>query len=79
VIAAVSPGNPFPVVEGPFKRDEFGKIQTSPDDGKSIPNPKGYLGKACQVGYQSHSIVGENLIRNHISFCHSFNIKSHNT
>ena len=57
VIAAVSPGNPFPIAEHPFERDGNGKIRILAD-GKPAPNSKGYLGKACQVGYQSHAIVG---------------------
>ena len=71
MIAAVNPGNPFPIIEHPFQQNELGEIVLEPSEekdtngnllypeGKPVSNPKGYLGKACQVGYQSHSTLGE--------------------
>ena len=53
VIAAVSPGNPFPVVESPS-------------------SPSGFKGKACRVGYQSHSVIGSQFFRLFLSFHFSF-------
>ena len=44
MIALVIPGNSYPITEVPHL-----------PDGKS--NPKGFLGKACQAGYQSHFTI----------------------
>lgn len=47
LLSAVTPGNVFPITEHPFFSD-------------GIINPKGYLGKPCRIGYQSHhALVNE--------------------
>jgi len=89
VIAAVNPGNPFPIVEHPFLRNEFGELVLDPSDekdtngnllypnGKPVHNPKGYSGKACQVGFQSHSTLGEpDFFFILLFFCNSENSKN---
>jgi len=68
LIAAVLPGNPYPVTEHPFlpKRDKDGKqlfpVQFEMDptlEGKDKRkrNPFGLLGQACKAGYQSHYTI----------------------
>jgi len=57
VIALALPGNPFPIIEHPFKRDENGEVLSSIETGKKIPNPEGYFGRACNPGYQSHYTI----------------------
>ena len=65
LIAAVLPGNPFPVTEHPFpKRDKDGKplspaqFEMDPAlEGKRKRNPFGLLGQACKAGYQSHYTI----------------------
>jgi len=51
LIAAVLPGNPYPVTEQPFVSEKEG------GKGMSKPNPLGLLGQACKAGYQSHYTV----------------------
>jgi len=46
LIALVTPGNAFPVVEDPFSN----KV-------KKIPSEKGFFGKTCLGGYQSHYAI----------------------
>jgi len=48
LLALTIPGNPFPIIESPFIT---GFNQTLEK------NPKGYLGKACNPGYQSHYTI----------------------
>jgi len=48
VIAAVIPGNSFPVVEPAYLNREI----------EPIRNSGGFLGNACRPGYQSHSVIG---------------------
>ena len=48
VIAAVIPGNSFPVVEPAYLNRE----------NEPIRNVVGFLGNACRPGYQSHSAIG---------------------
>jgi len=68
LVAAVLPGNPYPVTEHPFipKRDKDGKLLHPPKfemepthEGKEKRkrNPLGLLGQACKGGYQSHYAV----------------------
>jgi len=68
LVAAVLPGNPYPVTEHPFipKRDKNGK-PVSPAQFEKDPtlegkdkrkrNPLGLLGQACKAGYQSHYTI----------------------
>jgi len=68
LIAAVLPGNPFPVTEHPFipKRDQDGKPlslaqfemdPTLESKDKRKRNPFGLLGQACKAGFQSHYTI----------------------
>ena len=68
LIAAVLPGNPFPVTEHPFipKRDKDGKLLSPAQfemdpalegEDKRRRNPFGLLGQACKAGFQSHYTV----------------------
>jgi len=56
VIGFVIVGNPFPVIEQPFRTDEDGNIIFQ--EGKAIKNENGYLGKPINTGYQSHFTLG---------------------
>ena len=72
VIAAAVPGNPFPVIEGIYKRDAEGMLVERDGSGNMLlekdtqgnkgpryeSNPASWLGKACKPGYQSHSAIG---------------------
>ena len=60
LLSLVITGNTFPVTEYPFKEKPDGGIETFIDElgeTKFMPNPQGYLGKACRPGYQSHYTV----------------------
>ena len=60
LLSLVTTGNSFPVTEHPFKQKPDGEIECVTDENgktKPVPNPQGYLGKACRPGYQSHYIV----------------------
>ena len=56
LVAAVLPGNPYPVTEHPF-------VSERDKDGKEVKktNPLGLLGQACKAGYQSHYTVVDNV------------------
>ena len=51
LIAAVLPGNTYPVTEQPFVSEKEG------GKGMRKLNPLGLLGQACKAGYQSHYTV----------------------
>ena len=60
LLSLVTTGNAFPVTEHPFKQKPDGVIEYMSDENgktKPVPNPQGYLGKACRAGYQSHYTV----------------------
>ena len=68
LIAAVLPGNPYPVTEHPFipLKDQNGNLLSPPQfemepapegKNKKKPNPFGLLGQALKAGYQSHYTV----------------------
>jgi len=50
LIALVVPGNAHPITENPF-------LKMTDDMKKPEANPKGFLGKPCTSGYQSHFTV----------------------
>ena len=56
LLAAVLPGNPYPVTEHPFVVP-FVTDESIEGDDKRKPNPVGLLGQACKGGYQSHYSV----------------------
>jgi len=58
VIGFVMVGNPFPVIEHPFRTDEKGKIIIETENDKPKKNENGYLGKPINPGYQSHFTLG---------------------
>jgi len=68
LIAAVLPGNPYPVTEYPFipKREKDGRLvdplqfemdPTLEGTDKRKRNPFGLLGQACKAGFQSHYTI----------------------
>ena len=60
LLSLVITGNAFPITEDPYKERPEGGIETTIDENgliKFVPNPQGYLGKACRTGYQSHYTV----------------------
>jgi len=56
LIAAVLPGNPYPVTEHPFVVP-FVTNESIEGDDKRKRNPLGLLGQACKAGFQSHYTV----------------------
>jgi len=56
IIAAVIPGNPYPIIENPFIPLTKQEQQMNPKTDRKI-SPKGYYGKAPEVGFQSHSTI----------------------
>ena len=60
LLSLVITGNVFPVTEHPFIEKPDGVIEYMSDENgktKPVPNPQGYLGKACRAGHQSHYTV----------------------
>ena len=47
MVSLVIPGNSYPVTEAPF-------LPNAPSKDQRVENPRGFYGKTCQSGYQSH-------------------------
>jgi len=56
LIALTLPGNPFPVVEHPYRRNKKGEILMD-QNLKKIVDPNSFFGKPCTPGYQSHYTI----------------------